>query len=920
MVSYDSIRAAEVVPTPDAAPFTVELATLAFPRAWREVILDVYRHGKKNAEKYKSVPIRRLNTLIRAYAPDLISTASYAGIDDTRAWLYAQPSAAYSSTVLETLVTAWLQDLQQDPTALELLRAARSDLNTGSLSWSTETIDFSRFPVNAAGTVQPDAHYFRLLPELLAERVENHTPYEYCGEKIHFYRAAAQEGAELISWPPLLHSTKTKGGAGRQWWYSGTIRLTLQTVPFDPIPRIHIATGIRRWVTSQVRFPFDRTVAVYLRAQGPWLTGAATTRRFALGRMIEDWDGTGTQHRWVHGGAERMLARLAVAREYPSPDTLAADPSAWLDDDRDVTAAVTHSTMMGFHGVGAGLMPSERMRLTTWVADALAPHFTPTPEMWRSSLRGTANRILEPSKPIGQKADDNEKNRVAADNAQIALRNAAKRRTGVAAVVGPHGMTGHLLYQNDLMRDYLIAAAEASLGLGAEHRTEYGPTTWAWRHDDGFTLRLLARQLGALGAPLGGPRPPRRGAEHNTAIGERRRAVRDTLAELGEPADIVLIELDGRDAFKRRTTDPKFAIRLGCADADMVSQFLTPPEANDGEDEDNPQFRAAAAWADALRQIGMRFVPDHALGDAIPERLNQVAFWMVKRRTDGPTGRQQFTPIAVLIRPGQDRIMGRTPDDQGWIPYPDLLRKLTGTVHGSDLDTEAQQQEAAAAFFRVTLYSLRNEPTLVITHANNSRSSLVGLQDGLLVPDAFSFSEHLTQKLRVQGRHLRLVRVREDDRDETPQWWAPKDDEHAGLSKGLWLPATEEKDNRVFYSTSDTASTHPVQRDATKLTPHLNGKGNPEKNAGKNSWTPQLLEFVVIGKTETDNPEALAMFVHQQRFPDDYRDALALPLVLHLAKIAKDYALPHEDAEQPEAASAPETDRADQSDSGDTNE
>jgi RNaseH domain of pPIWI_RE len=39
------------------------------------------------------------------------------------------------------------------------------------------------------------------------------------------------------------------------------------------------------------------------------------------------------------------------------------------------------------------------------------------------------------------------------------------------------------------------------------------------------------------------------------------------------------------------------------------------------------------------------------------------------------------------------------------------------------------------------------------------------------------------------------------------------------------------------------------------------------------------------------------MHIHQQRFPDEYRDALALPLGLHLAKLATEYALPHELAE-----------------------
>nr|BFF00898.1 hypothetical protein GCM10020241_25730 [Streptoalloteichus tenebrarius] len=42
------------------------------------------------------------------------------------------------------------------------------------------------------------------------------------------------------------------------------------------------------------------------------------------------------------------------------------------------------------------------------------------------------------------------------------------------------------------------------------------------------------------------------------------------------------------------------------------------------------------------------------------------------------------------------------------------------------------------------------------------------------------------------------------------------------------------------------------------------------------------------------------MYVHQQRFSDDYRDALGLPLILHLAELTNEYALPHEDPERAE--------------------
>jgi RNaseH domain of pPIWI_RE len=74
--------------------------------------------------------------------------------------------------------------------------------------------------------------------------------------------------------------------------------------------------------------------------------------------------------------------------------------------------------------------------------------------------------------------------------------------------------------------------------------------------------------------------------------------------------------------------------------------------------------------------------------------------------------------------------------------------------------------------------------------------------------------------------------------------------------------------------------------------------GRSEINIGKTAWNPDLLEIAITGAQEADNPETWAMFLHQQRFPDDYRNGLALPLILHLAKLASEYALPHEDPEQ----------------------
>jgi hypothetical protein len=160
------------------------------------------------------------------------------------------------------------------------------------------------------------------------------------------------------------------------------------------------------------------------------------------------------------------------------------------------------------------------------------------------------------------------------------------------------------------------------------------------------------------------------------------------------------VELNGKEVYtnRLRTADPKFAIRLGCADADLVSQFIAMEEKKQkrgqtdrsqslGDEQDFAQqdapaepevtekkasleHRARAAWADLLRQVGMNFIPQHSLGsEAIPEGLSQVAFWIIRRNADGLLKKPQFTPIAILAAPGQPTVMGRMPG-QDWMPYP----------------------------------------------------------------------------------------------------------------------------------------------------------------------------------------------------------------------------------------------------------
>ena len=309
-------------------------------------------------------------------------------------------------------------------------------------------------------------------------------------------------------------------------------------------------------------------------------------------------------------------------------------------------------------------------------------------------------------------------------------------------------------------------------------------------------------------------------------------------------------------------------------------------------------------------------MPEHSIkGDAIPSRLNQVAFWVVRRNVSAQFSARQFTPIAVLIRPDQDCIMGRMPGMQQWVPYPELLRRLSGRERGDDLKTKAQQRAETARFVRQVLYTLRGEHTVVLTHAQNARQSWDWLQDGLLEPDRIQLGDGPVQDLALQGRNLRVIRVRDGERDETPQWWAPDGDEEdeAGLSKGLWVPPGPEDDRRVFYATGAKGASHQHSGvEDTKLTGHATAEApDGEINGGSAAWNPTLLEITVAGCAAGDRPVDWAMWVQQQRFPDHYRDeGLKLPLALHLAAKATEYALPQEYAETGLLEDAPEDNAA----------
>ncbi|HWD82266.1 MAG TPA: DUF3962 domain-containing protein, partial [Kribbella sp.] len=519
---FNEIQPAALIPDPDNGPYELDLHTLAFPAAWRDPVLDLYKFGKSDAKraKIKEVPIRSLNSLIRTVAPDLVTVDANASFDATQPWLYSRTD--YPPRILARLVHAWLRNLQPTPEGFQRFRETARILDVDSLCWQSETVDLLEHELSPGGTCVPAPRLYRVLPEILADRIAAQPAYEFCGEHVKFHRVAVDaraNGAELMSWPPLKHTTKVtdkdarnRYGSHRDWRYSAVISVSLRTVPFSSIPRIYLSTRIRRWVAGQVSMSGTQRVSAYLLTKEPFIEDGQQPGRFAVAQFA--WNSRTRQIEWVQGGPEGMLARVGAIDNLPAADVFAKDPDTWIDERDGIQGAASYHTMMGWHGVGAGLMPAERRRLTEWAAAALEPELIPAPVLVRSKVKQNPAKLLTPKVPIPkQNATDDEIEQAVATNRLIDFDNSVRRREYAALALDGRDLTAVLLYQSSHMRNQLIKAAEASLGL-ADYRDAAGPDVWSWNAPD-LRVRIHARELGALGAPLGNSeRAPRKGQEH----------------------------------------------------------------------------------------------------------------------------------------------------------------------------------------------------------------------------------------------------------------------------------------------------------------------------------------------------------------------------------------------------------------------
>ncbi|WP_446038695.1 pPIWI_RE module domain-containing protein [Streptomyces sp. SID1121] len=895
---YQLISTTAYEPDPEAGPWNEQYRVISFPEAWRTEFMDLYRRRWRRRDGPVGLPISRLNDLLRATAPGLVATGRGAARSSEVPWFYA--SEEMPPELVAPLLASWVMTLppSADPDAERMadhraaLDRALALIDHHTPQWRDESVDLTATELSPGGTAQPDPRLYYLLPERIGATLAAR-PLRLNGVDLSFRLVTRDQGVELVSWPPRSY---TKGK--RTWYYSALVTITVQTVPFAARFRVHVSYGIRRWATgSPIWLPEGRSATALLDAPLPWPGANGPRRRLTVNSLAYD-RGLGMLA-WSRQSLVGLLPELDVVRAYPKPSELVADSVDWIEGQNGVAAGVLHSNAMGRHGVGTGIMPLERSLIDVWVEEGLRPVLRRVPNLERAHRKSKPVLLPTSSTKDPAKLETRARDRIRA------------RRDALRATLDGQPLLVDALWQTEETRDALAGALREWLGLPAGSGGPNGDHEW---EDGELRVVLRARPLGILGAPLGIARESGRSRAQALAQAVRERAARtaDQLGPRSGAVGLAIVETLGAERFPAKDSDPKSALRLGCAAARRVSQFIVVPEDADGD----LALRARSALADGMRQLGAVVPPDQQLDTRLADDLQYLALWYVRRQADGPTRQAAQRLVALRIRPRDPVHPVRGWDDnlKKWVPYAQLL--LTLATDGSESEGSAQIRSGRVAAtsderrddverqVRSLLYQVRDRPTLLLANSANLRWAWPGLNNGQLIRDMITFYGEEPARLTLYGAGLRMVLLRDaNSREETPEWYAPagNDKEPPGFSAGLWVACGAAPDNRVFFSTvGKPPAAGTVRRDLRKLVPDKDWPHGPAATA----WNPQALELTVLGclseaavatagqaDVTPDQPALLAAAAHQLRFHDDYHP-LARPLPLHLAGLAEEYVLP----------------------------
>ncbi len=868
-----------------ASQNTVEQDTfniLKFPEAWKNELRSLQAEIKNRPVDQTNVPIGLLNKAMRALVPDLIHIAPKAAQSNDKSWLYS--TTPIDSKALYLIVNAWVKtqfSKASETSITNLLKKLKPD----DLLWQPTAIDVNEWTTEPNGTAKLGSdNTFILLPHILAAKLsQDNVTIHWHSEVLRFRRAPmlGTQGSELVSWPPMKY---------KDWYWSVVITFTVQTVPFQNFPVIHCDLSVRRWGSLPIQsLPADKDTSVYLLTSVPWLEGIPNSNSFQVAPIAWERVPSSQQQeclskyrmKWGSNLAP-LLDKLQPRHPFPAPQDIANNPVSALNLNGSPSAALVYRNGINpEHRVGPGLSPADRRYLAEKIAELLAPEWEFVEQLQRVNFKSAV-----PQNPFLPNFQTKQK------HTSIELQNQCC--TAIEQTVGEQ-ITVEIWYQQNDTKDALIKAMGECLGIPESASLPYKFP------DSEFTLNISTQVLGALGDEL----------KLDSGIKDKKEQRRQAIYQRGEEVQkeiqkkasrtsgvtVAFIELDTAENFSGNT-DPKDAIRRGFALSQRLTQFIST------EGTGNLPHRALNGFLDLLRQLGVQPAPPNIIIQLqkqrvdskgktknihqrydFSEKLNYVGLWMIKQNS--PTsadGSIQRVPVMVYMAANTTDIKAIAPGFQGWLTYREALLKIAcGEAKGFK-----RVEEAIMRFVRPKLQEVTAlGDTLLICHAQNLRKAWQWLNNGNITSDRVAFGRENPLDITRVDRNLRIVRVRDSQGHETPEWYAPKGDEQ-GWTKGLFKMG-----DRVFASTYNKPKQFQTPLNLSKVSSSTTTKGRElDASPHRYFWNPGLVELTVACIQPNDEIFPWAALTHELRhLALHYDEALKLPLPLHLAKQIEDYVL-----------------------------
>lgn len=825
--------------------------TLSIPQRWQQMIWNLKDLALRGGGKQQP-STKLLNQLLIALFPQLISVEQ--SIRTDKVWLYSRETIDH--THLKMVFSAWLKS-EYERMKLNFPNELSSEIFEINLDWKQENKNLITNTCNKWNTADVINESFSLVPELIGDYISQPGfTIDFKSKVLSFRRApnpSGSGGCELISWSP----EDFNGHA-----YSVNLNFTLQTIPYQSFPVIHLTMGIRRWVSMNDANLGSGKHSVYLLTSFPGTSLTDHSQRFQVTKI--KWEKTAGVWGLVWDNLlPELFERIYMNQTLPSANEIRQTPLNYIDVPGLNAAIPFHNTMPAWqHKAAPGLTLADRRNLSEQIAPKLFDAFglihTEAPEKVSAfSLRKVSNEFFSSKKlsEAGKKENNSNRRKIVAQTAGKSFRL-------------------EIWYQTEMIRNALFEGVAQNLGFEIPRKRDLSEGHLF--NSDELSVQIQFYDLGDLANDLDCTGNTDREIESAT----RRRA--DQVVSTIDPAVFddngikpvigAFIELPGADSYKgsKESKDPKTALRAGFARTSRFTQFITPKE-------EELEHRAKMATLDLLRQFGVQSGHPLQTQKLFGTTVDYAAFWLYKPRED----RQYFVPMFLHMCGKTGRIRATALGFGEFLSYPEFL--LSFGIPGKMKVLDYKDKGKIPGIIKDWLKEVSGDSDLMLlVSAQNARNNWNWLKNPQIAIDKVCFDNE--QEIDISDwKGLRIIRVRESENGETPGFYAFKESENNELKDEKVVSFTEgvfKVTDRVFYS----VGRKPKQQ--MKLRRMASKADNPDLN----SWNPSIVELTAACIQTNDDPRHWAMLAHRLR---DYAiqtdENLSLPLPLHLLKMAQEY-------------------------------